>query len=165
MITPRLLLRAPVTADLDAIHAILSDPSAMEYWSRLPHDTTEESRAWLQSMIDLEPNEGEEFVVQYAGRVIGKVGFYRFPEIGFIFRPDVWGLGLASEAVSAVIARGFAVHRLASIKADVDPNNLRCLRLLKRLGFGETGRAERTWKLGDRWCDSAYLDLPRPILE
>ena len=34
--------------------------------------------------------------------------------------------------------------------------------LLTRLGFHETARAERTILVGDEWCDSVYLALPRP---
>ena len=33
--------------------------------------------------------------------------------------------------------------------------------LLARLGFRETGRAERTFQLGEEWCDSLYLSLRR----
>ena len=36
------------------------------------------------------------------------------------------------------------------------------LAVLTRLGFMETGRAERTLLVGDTWCDSIYLGLSRP---
>ena len=51
---------------------------------------------------------------------------------------------------------------IEAIKADVDPRNQGSLRLLARLGFVETHRAGRTWLVGDEWCDSVYLALPRP---
>jgi RimJ/RimL family protein N-acetyltransferase len=34
--------------------------------------------------------------------------------------------------------------------------------VLAKLGFVETGRAERTFLLGEEWCDSVYLALARP---
>ena len=49
--TERLLLRRARHGDLDDIHAVLSDPNAMRYWSTPPHATIEESRAWLDAMI------------------------------------------------------------------------------------------------------------------
>jgi ribosomal-protein-alanine N-acetyltransferase len=104
-------------------------------------------------------SEGEDFIVEYDEQLIGKAGLWRFPEIGFIFHPDHWGHGFAREALSAVIERAFAVHGLAMIEADVDPRNLGSLALLDRLGFRETGRKERTWFVGGRWCDSIYLAL------
>ncbi len=160
--TKRLLLRPATQADLESFHAILSDPRATAYWSTPPHTDERQSRDWLRSMIDIPPGEGEDFVIEREGRVIGKAGFYRFPEIGFILHPDAWGEGYAYEALGAVLARGFAEHDLARVEADVDPRNTASLRLLGRLGFHETGRASRTWRIGEEWCDSIYLALDRP---
>lgn len=159
--TARLLLRPARPGDLDDLHAVLSDPVAMRYWSSLPHATIDDSRAWLADMIAVPAGEGEDFVIEHDGRVIGKAGFYRFPEIGFILRPDHWGLGLAAEALRPLIARAFAVHGLARIEADVDPRNMGSLELLERLGFTRSGFAERTWLIGEEWCDSVYLSLER----
>jgi ribosomal-protein-alanine N-acetyltransferase len=33
---------------------------------------------------------------------------------------------------------------------------------LTRLGFRETGRAERTYHIGGEWSDSVYLTLTKP---
>jgi ribosomal-protein-alanine N-acetyltransferase len=43
----------------------------------------------------------------------------------------------------------------------VDPNNAAALNLLRKLGFIETGRAEKTFLVGGVWYDSIYLALPR----
>jgi RimJ/RimL family protein N-acetyltransferase len=148
--------------DINAFHAILSDPLAMRYWSRPPHTELDETRAWVEAMIAAPPDESDDFVIERDGRAIGKAGCWRLPEIGFILHPDHWGQGLATEAVGAVIDHVFAAHDIAAIEADVDPRNEASLRLLFRLGFEETHRASRTLKLGDEWCDSVYLSLGRP---
>jgi RimJ/RimL family protein N-acetyltransferase len=157
--TDRLRLRPARPDDLDAIHAILTNPLAMTYWSTPPHETLQQSRDWLQSMIDISPREGEDFIVEQDGRVVGKAGLWRFPEIGFIFHPDHWGQGYAQEALNVVIDRAFDVHGLPKIDADVDPRNTGSLKLLTRLGFQETARKEKTWLVADQWCDSVYLSL------
>jgi [ribosomal protein S5]-alanine N-acetyltransferase len=162
LLTPRLRLRRARSDDLEALHAVLSDPVAMRYWSTPPHRDLGETRDWLAAMIAASPQESDDFVVEHGGGVIGKAGCWRLPEIGFILRPDHWGRGLAREALGAVIARVFATFPIPAIEADVDPRNHASLRLLKGLGFGETGRAARTWKVGEEWCDSIYLALPRP---
>ena len=113
-------------------------------------------------MIAIDPAEGEDFIVEHQGAVIGKAGLYRFPEIGFIFHPAVWGQGFAREALGAVVSRAFAVHRLPAIVADVDPRNAASLAVLIRLGFAETHRAAKTWLIGGQWCDSVYLRLEAP---
>jgi RimJ/RimL family protein N-acetyltransferase len=157
--TERLRLRPATPADLHAIHAVLGDPRAMAYWSTPPHAGLQQTRAWLQGMIEIPTGEGEDFVVEHAGRVIGKAGLYRFPEIGFILHPDCWGKGLAAEALRVVLDRAFTVHGLDRVEADVDPRNDASLRLLGRLAFRETGRRERTWLIDGHWCDSVYLRL------
>lgn len=163
--TERLRLRPAVPGDLHAFHAILSDPRAMAYWSTLPHSELAQTREWLAAMIAIPPGKGEDFVIECEGRVIGKAGLYRFPEVGFILHPDAWGKGYASEALRPVLDRAFAVHRLLEVIADVDPRNSASLRLLERLGFEETGRASRTWHIGGEWHDSVYLRLPGPAGE
>lgn len=160
--TPRLVLRrVDVARDLGPMHAIMCQPRAMAYWSTPPHDREDQTREWLANMAAIEPALGEDFIVEHEGRVIGKAGFYRFPDLGYLFDPAVWGQGFAREAVGAVIARGFAVHRLPRVQADVDPRNKASIRLLERLGFSETHRQARTWLVGEQWCDSVFFALTR----
>ena len=157
--TERLLLRPARADDLDGLHAILSDPRTMAYWSSPPHKSVDQTRDWLASMIAIQPSEGEDFIVEFKGQLIGKAGLWRFPEIGFIFHPKHWGRGFAREALAPLLDRAFSVHDLPKVDADVDPRNHGSLKLLGNLGFRETGRKERTWLVGDQWCDSVYLEL------
>ena len=157
IVTARLRLRRAEMDDLAAIHAVLSDAQAMRYWSTTPHATLEQSRVWLASMVAASPSESDDFLIEYEGRVIGKVGCWRMPEIGFILHSDFWGKGLAREAIGAAIEHILATLPVEAIIADVDPRNAASLRLLTRLGFVETGRAARTMQVGEEWCDSVYL--------
>lgn len=159
--TARLTLRRARIEDLDAVHAVLGNRQATRFWSTPPHATIEESRVWLQSMIDAPADASDDYLVEFEGRVIGKAGCWRLPEIGFILHPDFWGRGLAREALEAVIARVFSRFPVGALTADVDPRNAASLALLKSLGFVETGRAKGTWQLGEELCDSVYLALPR----
>ena len=156
--TDRLLLRRAVATDVEPMHRIMSNPVAMRYWSTPPHGDVGETAKWLASMIEAEPSESDDFIVTLDGSVIGKLGAWILPEIGFLIAPDLWGRSIASEAMVAFIDRR---RRLGSteLKADVDPRNVASLRLLKRHGFVETGRAAGTWQVGDELCDSVYLKL------
>ena len=162
IVTPRLRLRRARIGDLDALHTVLSHAAATRYWSTPPHTDREQTREWLAGMIGAAPEVSDDFIVECDGRVIGKAGCWRLPEIGYILHPDYWGRGLATEALTAVIDHLFATREFDAIKADVDPRNEASLKLLARLGFVETHRAQRTWLVGDEWCDSIYLALPRP---
>jgi ribosomal-protein-alanine N-acetyltransferase len=163
IMTSRLRLRRARNDDLDALHEVLSHPVAMRYWSTPPHDDLAQTRAFLHNMIAAAAETSDDFVVERHGRVIGKAGCWQVPEIGFILHPDYWGQGLAREALTAVIERLFDTFPVGALEADVDPRNAASLRLLNRLGFTETRRAQRTLKVGDEWCDSVYLALERPL--
>lgn len=165
IMTARLKLRKALTSDLDALHALLSDPLATRYWSTPPHEHIEETRVWLANMIAAPADRSLDFIVEYEDRCIGKAGMYEVPEIGFILRPDFWGRGLATEAVAAAVRAGFAAFPIEAITADVDPRNDASLGVLKRIGFEETGRAARTWFIGGEWHDSIYLALPRSAVD
>lgn len=155
--TARLTLRRATWDDLDATHRLFSNPVVMRYWSRPEHETLEETRRWLRELVEPGP-DSLDFLIEKDGVVIGKAGAWRLPEIGYLLHPDHWGQGLAQEAMTALIAH---LHRirpeLTHLIAEVDPRNTASLRLLTRLGFVETGRAERTMQWRDEWCDSIYL--------
>ena len=156
--TARLVLRRATLRDLDAFHAVMRDPRAMRYWSTPPHQDIEQTRLWLTAMVAADPAISDDFVIELGGAAIGKLGAFRLPEVGFLLHPDHHGQGYAREALAAytgyVRARG-----LPGLTADVDPRNVASLALLTGAGFVETGRAARSWLVGEEWCDSIYLGL------
>ena len=158
--TPRLLLRRARPGDLQDLHRVMSIPQVMRYWSTPEHDTPQQTQAYLQAMMEAGP-DSDDFVIEQGGRVIGKAGAWRLPEIGFLLHPDFWGQGVAREALEAVIPWLFARHPVAALTAEADPRNAASLGLLARLGFAETHRVPRTLLWRDEWCDSVYLALPR----
>jgi ribosomal-protein-alanine N-acetyltransferase len=133
----------------------------MRYWSSEPYRTIDESERWLAAMIAAPSEESADFIVEHDGRVIGKAGLWKAPEIGFILHPEAWGRGFAGEALRAVIPHAFVRFSVPALIADVDPRNSASLGLLDKLGFAVTGRAERTYEVGGQWCDSVYLTLYR----
>ncbi|QDP20187.1 GNAT family N-acetyltransferase [Sphingomonas xanthus] len=157
--TPRLLLRRARMDDLADVHAVMSDPEVMRYWSTAPHREIDQTERWLRSMVDADPAGSDDFLIERGGRVIGKLGCWQLPEIGFQLARDQWGQGLASEAMAVFIARRRSIGASSRLTADVDPRNLASLELLRRHGFVETGRVAGTWQIGDELCDSVYLAL------
>ena len=155
--TERLLLRRARPDDLEPLHQVFGDQRAMQYWSNGPHTDLEQTRRWLNSMIDASPDESDDFVIAVDGKVIGKLGCWKLPEIGFILRSDEWGKGYASEALQAFLGHIFAARDIDHVTADVDPRNAASLQLLKKHGFVETGRAKATWNTHIGLCDSVYL--------
>jgi [ribosomal protein S5]-alanine N-acetyltransferase len=159
--TARLTLRRAQPSDLADVHGLLSDPRAMRYWSTPEHKTRAQTEVWLASMLADPVGESDDFLIEYEGRVVGKAGAWRLPEVGFLLHPDLWGQGFAREAMTAAITHLFAHYDIDTLTAEADPRNAASLRLLGRLGFVETHRAERTMQWKDEWCDSVYLALRR----
>jgi RimJ/RimL family protein N-acetyltransferase len=159
--TERLVLRRARMSDLEAVHAFLTDARSMHYWSSPPHDSMEQTRAWLQSMVEAPALESDDFLVTLHGQVIGKMGAWRLPEIGFLLRSEFCGRGLAREAMRAFLPHVFARAGVDHLVADVDPRNTPSLRLLTDHGFVESGRASGTWTTHIGVCDSVYLRLER----
>lgn len=157
--TSRLLLRRPEESDLYCIHALFADPIVMRYAAIEPHTELTQTIRWLAARMTVAPPVGEDLVVVHQGKVVGKVGFAAFPEIGFMLAPALWGQGLMREAVTASLSRAFRAHGLTHVDAVVDPLNKASLQLLGRLGFAETGRRTRTVKLRGTWHDSVDLQL------
>jgi len=159
--TERLVLRHARPEDLHDIHSILSDEGTMRWWSTVPHQTLAETEAWLDGMIAGNHAGAPDFIIEWQGRAIGKAGFWKLPDVGYILHPRAWGQGLAREAVGAAVDHVFREGLTDLSTADVDPENLASIRLLERLGFERTGSAERTWNIGGAWKDSLYFALTR----
>jgi len=162
LLTERLLLRPTRRDDLTALHAVMSRPQAMRYWSTPEHETLAETEAYLEATLTAAAQRlSDEFLIEFDGRVIGKAGAWRLPEIGFILHPDFWRKGLADEALRAVIPHLFARHDMDALTAGIDPRNTASWRLLHRLGFVESHRATHTMQWREEWCDSVYFALSR----
>jgi ribosomal-protein-alanine N-acetyltransferase len=159
IVTERFVLRRFEPGDAPAMHAIMSDPAAMQYWSSLPHTDIAQTEDWIARTIGaVAAGDSDDFAVTLDGELVGKAGLWKGDELGMIFAPCVWGTGLAAEAVAAVIARARA-RGVRTVTADVDPRNVRAVRFLERFGFVTTGSAERTYRIGEAWTDSVYLEL------
>ena len=112
----------------------------------------------MASMVEADPADSDDFIVTLDDRLIGKLGAWQLPEIGFLLDPACWGRGYALEALIAFVKRRRGLGS-TELTADVDPRNFASLRLLDQAGFVEIGRASGTWLVGDELCDSVYLRL------
>jgi [ribosomal protein S5]-alanine N-acetyltransferase len=163
--TKRLLLRPARMEDLGAVHRFRSSQDVALYLPDAAATALDQTREWLSNMIANRFEEGEDYLIDLNGTIIGKVGAYRLPEIGYMLHPDYWGHGYASEALC-----GFLVHLtrtrpdITELIADVDPRNDRSLAMLRRLGFEESELIPRTIETHLGWCDSIYFKIGRAAM-
>ena len=138
--TDRLTLRAMAEGDAPALFAILGDPAAMAFWDRaaLPRQTTVEAQM-ADELAAMAAGGFVYWTVLNDGEAIGSIDLSQIDGLdawlGFAFRRDLWGQGLAREAVAAVIAHAFGPMRLIRLQARVQTANYRAIRMLESLGF------------------------------
>ncbi|MEO8301418.1 MAG: GNAT family N-acetyltransferase [Rhizomicrobium sp.] len=138
--TDRLILRPQTLADAPDLFAILSDPQAMRFWNRPAISRL----AVVEELVREQQAAMAEGLCRYwtmtlNGNAIGSVDLSLIQagsaELGFLLRPDHWGLGLASEAVGAVIAHGLDALGLMRLAAVVQTENRAAARVLEKTGF------------------------------
>lgn len=165
--TGRLILRPIRRDDAESLLPALTDPDNMRLWSSGPLATVEEVRDYLAWNIH---GEGVEcFAAARHDAPDDALGWVilmdRKPdvaEIGYMFRPDAQGQGIAREAAAAVIRHGFESRKLRRIWADTDPDNTASIRLLESLGFVREGHLRGEWETHIGVRDSLIFGLLRP---
>ena len=157
--TARLILRRPTPADLPDIHAVFRDPATMTYWSGPAHRSLEETAAWLQPVFDDPAGSAFDLFIEHDGRIVGKLGCWRLPQLGYALHPDCRGQGIATEALRGFIAHMRDVRACDHLLADVDPRNAPSRRLLERCGFRHVETVRNTMQTHIGWCDSAWYRL------
>ena len=141
--TPRLSLREFVPEDAVALSLVLSDPETMRFYPA-PFD-----RAGVEDWIERNrlryASDGVglwAMVLKSTGELVGDCGIMKqevdgepWYEIGYHLRREFWGQGLATEAVQACKAWGFAHLTVDRIISLIRPENLPSRRVAERNGM------------------------------
>jgi RimJ/RimL family protein N-acetyltransferase len=163
--TFRLTLRPQKLDDAAALFPILGDGEAMRFWNRpalsdpaVVADLVAEQQAAADSGLC------RYWTVLEDGDPIGSIDLSLIEksgaELGFLFRRDRWGCGLATEAVAAVVTEAFGPLRLTHLAAGVQTGNQAAIRVLEKTGFDRVRRAQ-VRLAGGRLADCAFYALIR----
>lgn len=133
--TERLSLRPFRRSDAQVFAQLAGDWEVACMTSDIPYPLSAE-----QAMLWMKPVRGEvRYGIVHEGRLIGGVGFYRRPtgsaELGFWLGRPWWGRGFASEAARAVVAQGFARHKVPMFTSAHFVDNAASRGVLLKLGF------------------------------
>ena len=141
--TERLALREFVEDDAEALHFLKTDPQVMRYTGEpLLLGGVEAAREALAAYPDYREHGYGRWacVLKQTGAVIGFAGLKYLPEadavdVGYRFRPEYWGRGLATESALGCLEHGFGPLALERIIATVLPGNAASIRVLDKLGM------------------------------
>jgi len=138
-----LVLRQWRDCDLEPFAAMNADPEVMRYFPAvLSRAETAASLQRMRSAIDergwgLWAVEVEGVFAGFTGLSIPAFSAHFTPctEIGWRFRREFWGRGLACQAACEALAFGFESLKLAEIVSFTAATNIRSRRLMERLGL------------------------------
>jgi RimJ/RimL family protein N-acetyltransferase len=162
--TERLKLRDFVWADQEAVHAFASDPVACRFMDWGPNDV-HDTRAFL-TMAVAQTGHRQRTEFEFAtvrsedDRLIGSVSIritnqqHRQGELGYVFHPDFWARGYATEAARALLEFGFDSLGLHRIAATCRPENQGSARVLEKIGMTLEGRLKDHKFIRGEWHDS-----------
>jgi ribosomal-protein-alanine N-acetyltransferase len=170
LVTDRLVLRPPRTADVPAIRAALRRNAAhLRPWSispapgEDPSSLTSVSRAVLRHRAEWK--SGQSYVFLIAARdddrtVIGRIalggllrGAFQNAYLGYWIDVDHERRGLMTEAVRATTSFAFASAELHRVQAAVMPTNAGSQRVLQKAGYRREGMATRYLCIAGAWED------------
>lgn len=159
--TPRLFLRPLSAVDADAVFAIRSHPQVFTFTRSGKPQTRTESDEWLKQRLENgnclsycvevrdSPHDNPTFDHrQRQDQVIGLTGAHRLPEVGYLFLPDFWGKGYATEALKAWIEWYWKAHPdgfrgKAYLEAMTGPEGAGSRNVLRKCGFRWYGEVRK----------------------
>jgi len=162
--TPRLRLRPPTDDDAAALLTYRGDPGVCRY---LPFEPMDEAVLARRLRTDLGRREitaeGEALTLAAElsgdGRVVGDVVLFfhsaqhRSGEIGYVFHPDVAGLGYATEACAAILSCAFDDLGLHRVTARMVAGNTASARLCDRLRMRQEAQFRSSEMFKGAWTD------------
>jgi len=165
--TPRLQLRKLRLEDTAAYFSLRSSEKVMRYIQRPLAQSEAEVRMQIEEQLQAQA-AGKIVVWAIANlndQLIGIAGYWRMQldhhrsEVGYLIDAPYHGQGYGTETLRAVIDFGFKVLKLHKIEADVDPENIASLKLLKRFGFQHEALFRENRFFDGKFYDSCWLGL------
>lgn len=146
--TERLVIRDPLSTDIDGWHCLMSDPKVMYYLQDIMTHSLEESRQNLDVAIAEANNPKREkyFLAienEATGAFIGTVGYTvtqiteggKLVGIGYFILPEYHGQGIMTEALSEVIRFAFEDDDVYRISTGCLSENRASERVMQKCGL------------------------------
>ena len=166
--TNRLLLRQIQAKDAEVLFPIFSDAKAMQFYGHEPHRSIDDTRELIRQIEGHYARRDSirwGIALQGEDRLIGTCGFHHFDEefhraeTGYELHRDLWGKGIMTEAMRAILNYGFTELGLHRVEAIIDIANEPSKALLLKLGFKYEGNLRERYYFRGRFEDEHYFGL------
>jgi len=165
--TPRIVLRAWQTDDLDAFARLTADPQVVRYVGDGTVLSREQTAEWI---VIANRNIGKwgfgthAVVERESGSVIGWAGLIHSDqaqetaaEIIYALSPAAWGRGYATELARGILDWAWRHSKLERVIATIAPDNAASIAMMGKLGFVSEGIV-----MHDGEVPVAHFCYPRP---
>lgn len=142
--TSNFRLRQLTLEDDNEIFILRSNDQVLEYLGRPPAKNLSEARKFIKKINKgIAGGDCIYWVItsQSNNKLIGTICFWNIDhknslaEIGFELLPDYMGKGVMQEIIPVVIDFGFNRMHLDLMEGEVDPDNIKSIKLLEKFGF------------------------------
>ncbi|MGG0718486.1 GNAT family N-acetyltransferase [Robertmurraya massiliosenegalensis] len=158
----RLVIREFKPTDWEEVWKYTSNRKVMKY---IPEGTFSEADA----KNFLQENRGETaqkfpVILKESNDLIGHIAFFRYfgehtYEIGWVFNPNYYNKGYATEAAYAMLNYGFTLLKLHRIIATCQPENISSYRVMEKIGMRREGYFKKCIPHGDGWWDEYFYSI------
>lgn len=166
--TDRLVLREFSHDDLSSMQSIVGDDRVTR-WLSFDSRTRAQTETMLAGVLErqhaeprtefymavVDPDDREN-ILGFARLGLGGV---QAADLGYAIRPEAQGRGYAREAAVAMIDFGFHKLGLHRITANIGPENVASLRLVRSLGFTQEGTIRDHVYTNGAWRDSESYSI------
>lgn len=155
----RVFIRTPTAGDRDELVALnRASRSLHRGWVSPPTTAEEYDRfVWRCSQQDFvgmficRKHDGAIVGVAELGQIVR--GTFQSAYLGYYAGESFAGQGYMAEGISLVLDHAFNRLKLHRIEANIQPNNVASIALIKRLQFTHEGYSRRYLKISGRWRD------------
>lgn len=169
--TKRLLLRPTNETDLDDMMRVAGHMAVARNTGTIGHPfTLDDAKARLarhrQSLAD-RTGIGFAVLLKESGLGIGTTGFFGYSpehghaEVGYMFDPDCWGRGYATESLRAVVQHAFGEWGIRRLTASYFADNPASGRVLSKVGFQHEGTRRQHFQRFGEYRDDVLMGLLR----
>jgi len=142
--TSHLILRQLFLKDANEVFLLRSDKQVNKYLDRPIANSVDDARKFINNINNgINRNEFIYWAIAFKthSKLIGSICLWNISEngtkseLGLELLPDYQGKGIIQGALPEVIRYGFEEMELHSIEGEVDPKNVKSIKLMEKNGF------------------------------
>lgn len=150
-------IRPPVTQDCAEFIKTMQDSTNYHApWTIAPKTKVE----FDNYLIKYSKDNNKSFLIMYNDNIAGVInlneiiyGCFKSAYLGYYGVKQFSSQGIMKEGLRLVIEETFTGLGLHRLEANIQPENIRSINLVKKLGFNKEGFSPKYLYIDNKWCD------------